>query len=71
MLNNYKQALEIISINSKEIEKLKNKLNIEDCAFEMWHKEEQQLYQDLKEEPALRQLQIAYAEALHARAKAS
>ena len=71
MLNNYKQALDIISVNTKEIERLKSELMLKDGDFEIWHKEEQKLYHDLKEEPALRHLQITYVEALHARAKAT
>lgn len=68
LLNNYKQALHIISSETKEVNELKNTLNICDDDLEHWYKEELNLFVDLKDEPEERRLEMMYVEALHARA---
>lgn len=70
MLNNYRQALEIIRDYTPGVRAFKERLGIEDQDIEGWLVDERKFLEELKEEPAERVLACAYVEALQTRLKA-
>lgn len=69
LLNNYKQALKIISDYKPELQAFKERLQIDDQVIDGWLGEEEIFLQNLKEEPEERVLACSYVEALGLRRK--
>ncbi|KAI0771436.1 hypothetical protein BC629DRAFT_1531885 [Irpex lacteus] len=70
LYNNYRQALEIISDYTPEVERMKIVLDVTDADIEGWLGEERNFLKNLKSEPEERVLEVSYVEALIARDKA-
>lgn len=66
LLNNYKQALDILDNDSRALEESKQRFNVSDEDMDRWEKEQAEFFDQLGEEPETNTLQVEYVELLQA-----
>lgn len=66
ILNNYKQALDILDNDTRTLEESKQKFNVSDEDMDCWEREQAAFFATLGQEPAAYTLQVEYVELLQA-----